>query len=435
MSELSQESGEEPGIEEEPWIGQAPFKVYLEVLKIAPDSIEATQLADSNWHTLEELGDIGHLAFLRSVAHDLHHKVGPFTIDLWWETIQERGRHVLIAARNRRTAQNREPQHAQPVSPTELTPAFCDTILKAWEADPPPLWQALKKVRTISSEPNTTEFKCLVRLVKWISVHHVGLPSDLRQVADEVVRAYLAGASSLSDVNDICERGLKHASIAFGEHFGDIVCRDINNNIVLLLNDGEGIAVAKLSKNLRKYGRPDLSVEATEGFGLSQAGGDAVWTSRAAALADLEHLDEALAACRAIWAAKPGHAVCTVKSRTLRLQRNNEESHRWALEGWGLNENPYTARTLAASSVLVGDMPHLQVAAAHLKWSEAGITDSEEMDPYVLVKAGWVLLNDGNIEQARDLARRVQKEHGGYRRAGALLNAANQRDFTRQTTS
>ena len=437
VSELSYESGEEPGFEAAPWKGQAPLDVYLEVLKIAPDSIDAARLMRLHWQTLEKLGEIGHL-FLKRVARDFYCRVGPFTIDQWWDRVQGERRYVLLEAQHRRSVEQRKAQFAKPsehVRPSEDTALTCSEILKAWQGDPPPLWQALKRVRSISSEPNTEEFKCLVQLVKWIAAHHIDSPADLRQVADEVVRAYLAGASSLADVNDICERGLRHAPVAFGEHFGDIVSRGVRNNILLLLDDGEGIAVAKLSKNFRRYGRPDLSVEATEGFHLSQDGGDAVWTSRAAALADLERLDEALAACRAIWAAKPGHAVCTVKSRTLRLQHSNEESHRWALEGWGLNENLYTARTLAASSVLVGDMPHLQAAAAHLEWSDAGISDSDEVDPYVVVKAGWVLLNDGNVEQARDLARRVLKEHGGNRWAGSLLNAANQQILVRRTTS
>ncbi len=289
MSELSHESGEEPGVEAEPWIGQAPLEVYLEVLKIAPDSIDAARLMRLHWHTLEKLGEIGHL-FLKRVAHNFYYRVGPFTIEQWWDRVEGERRYVLLEAQHRRSVEQRKAQLAEPSEPVKLsedTASSCDDILKAWQADPPPLWQALKQVRSTSSEPNTEEFKCLVRLVKWIAAHHVDSPSDLRQVADEVVRAYLAGASSLSDVSDTCERGLKHAPVAFGEHFGDIVCRDIRNNIVLLLGDGEGIAVAKLSKNLRKYGRPDLSVEATEGFGLSQDGGDAVWTSRAAALADL----------------------------------------------------------------------------------------------------------------------------------------------------
>lgn len=437
MSEPSQEPGEEPGIEEVPWIGQAPLDIYLDELNIARSDPKVEGLIRLNWGTLRRLGEVEHL-FLKKVAHEFHYRFGPFTIEQWWERVQGERRYLILAAESRRKRQTfTEPVRSSsaPVASSRDASAGCDDILDAWEVHPPLLRHALEKVRSMSSEPNTTEFRCLVRLVGWISAKYLDSPADLRKVADEVVRAYLAGASSLASVKNICERGRTHATTAFGEHFAGAVCETIEKNIVLLLDSGEGKAVAKLSANFRRYGRPDLSIEATEGYGVLQDGGTAVCTSRAAALADIERLDEALELCRSIWSAKPNDAVCTVKSRTLRLKRNNEESHRWALEGWGLDENRYTARTLAASSVLVGDMAHLQAAAAHLEWSEMGITDIEEMDPLVLVKAGWVLLNDGNIEQARDVARRVQEEHGGYRPAGALLDAANQRDFARHETS
>lgn len=433
MSEFLEELGAELGGSEEPWIGQAPLDIYLDELGIAHDSPDVERLVQQYHETLEKLGKVGHL-FLKKVAYEHHYKHGPFTIEQWWQRVEGERRYLILLAksqRNRQTARKEFASSSAQVGRPFDANSACEDILDAWEVHPPPLWQALKQIRSMSGEPSTAEFRCLVRLVAWISSKFLNSPADLREVADEVVRTYLASASSLTSVKDICKRGKTHASTAFGENFGSIVGDVIEKNIILLLDAREGKAVAKLSSNFRKYGRPDLSVEATEGYRLSQDGGVAVCTSRAAAFADLERLDEALELCRSIWDTKQSDAVCTVKSRTLRLMRNIQECHRWALEGWGLSENRFTARTLAASSALVGDMLNLQAAAAYLKWFEAGTAQLEENDPFILVKAGWVLLNDGEIDQARDVALRVQKEYGGYREAGALLNAANHRDSIR----
>lgn len=434
MSEIPDELGEEQGDAEEPWIGQAPLDIYLDELGIAHDSPDVERLVQQHYETLEKLGEVGQL-FLKKVAYEYHYKVGPFTIEQWWQRVEGERRYRILEAKSQRNRQAARKEFASSATQVERpfdAKSACEDILDAWEVHPPPLWQALKKVRSMSGEPNTPEFRCLVRLVAWISSNFLNSPADLREVADEVVRAYLAGASSLTNVKDICKRGKTHASAAFGEHFGSIVGDVIEKNIILLLDSREGKGVAKLSSNFRKYGRPDLSLEATEGYRPSQDGGIAVCTSRAAAYADLERLDEALELCRSVWDTKQSDAVCTVKSRTLRLMRNNQESHRWALEGWGLSENRFTARTLAASSALMGDMLHLQAAAAYLDWFDEGTAQSNENDPFILVKAGWVLLNDGEIDQAREVALRVQREYGGYREAGALLNAANHRDRIRR---
>lgn len=440
MSDSQGDEEENPDLLEEAWIGQAPLDVYLEVHGLARGGAEAARVADFNWDTFEILGEIGHLAFLRRVAHELHYNVGPFTVDLWWETVQERGHHVLMAAKIRKSSGTRQsPGHQDTPSfgVDEAPESHCETILRAWNADPPPVRRALAQLTEIGGAPNTDGFRCVVRLIWWLSEKHLGSPADIRLVAHAVVAAYLRGAESIGDLKNTAERGQSHASQYFNSRFSEIVLNQIRHNIVLLLNSRESIAVSKLSKNLRKYGRPDLSVEATADFTTQEDGWDIVWTSRAAALADLYHLDESLGLCRTIWASRPKSAVCTVMSRTLRLKRNNDESHKWALEGWGLSEDAYTARTLAASSVLVGDTKHLQDAASLLKWSEGreGEGEGDQVDPYVLVKAGWLLLGEGSIEQAHSLATQVLEDFNGYRRAGALLGAANREAALRRMTS
>ncbi len=438
---MSDSQGDEEGnseLPEESWIGQAPLDIYLEVHGLARGGAEAARVADFNWDTFETLGEIGHLAFLKKVAHELHYKVGPFTVDLWWDTVQERGQHVLMAARIRKssgTKQSPGHQDTPGVGVDEAPESHCETILRAWNADPPPVRRALAQLREIGGAPNTDGFRCVVRLIWWLSEKHLDSPSDIRLVAHEVVTAYLRGAASFDDLRNTAERGQNHASQFFDVGFSQMVLDQIHHNIILLLNSRESIAVSKLSKNLRKYGRPDLSVEATADFTTQEDGWDIVWTSRAAALADLDRLDESLSLCRTIWASKPKSAVCTVMSRTLRLKRNNDESHTWALEGWGLSEDAYTGQTLAASSVLVGDTKHLQEAASLLRWSEVRGGEGDQVDPYVLVQAGWLLLREGSIEEAHNLATEVLKDFNGYGRAGALLGAANREAALRRRNS
>lgn len=70
MSKISQESGEEPGIEEVPWIGQAPLDIYLDELNIARNDPEVAGLVRLNWGTLERLGEVGHL-FLKTLLTNI----------------------------------------------------------------------------------------------------------------------------------------------------------------------------------------------------------------------------------------------------------------------------------------------------------------------------------------------------------------------------
>lgn len=297
-----------------------------------------------------------------------------------------------------------------------------EAVLKQWEKSLPEARTMLKVLRDFETNPLESTWNAFVPLVNFAALRLAGNARHIDEVALSVVRAYLRLPRDISDVTETCRKAQIQARQVFLANVRDNVHSRLEG-IVLLLSDPDGAGVSKLSGEFRRLTRPDLALAATAGYELTDPRGEAVWTSRAAAYADLEEFDAGLQLCKAVWVKSPSHYVCTVRSRIHRHLRQNDESQRWAKEGWSRRESKETAQTLAASSVLVGDSASLATAAQYLGFANQHDDDST-IDPYIVVRAGWFLHREGNAGAALQVAEQVLSEHPDYPPAFQLRGAA-----------
>lgn len=309
-------------------------------------------------------------------------------------------------------------------------------VLERWQKNSPDERTMFATLRNLEAKPLGDEWNAFVRLVNFVAEQLLqnrrdvsrspsGVErnnSDLDKLAMEVVRAYMRFPQSVSDVGSTCRRAKEQAPQIFHPAIHGIVKSGLNE-IALLVSDSAGAGISKLSRKFRRLSRPDLALAATAHYGLSEPHGAAVWTSRAAAHADLGEFAAGLELCRNVWTVAPNSYVCTVRSRIHRNLRQHEDSHRWAKEGWSLDETKETAMTLVASSVLVGDAPSLDAAASFLSRVD-GESDEGTDNRYIVIRAGWFLHNEGNTEDALKVAEQVLRDSPDYPPAIKLIRIA-----------
>ena len=386
------------------WSGWASAHLFFDVRNMDPEASTADSYLKNFREDFEQISEFDQ-DFAQRVASSMLARGKLFTPTRWLRQLREETRPDTRA---------RDIDDFLGISP--------EAVLKQWEKRLPDARTMLKVLRDYETNPLDSTWNGFVPLVNFAALRLAGNDSHIDEVALSVVRAYLRLPGDISDVTETCKKAQIQAQQIFSANVRGIVHSRLNG-IVLLLSDPDGAGVSKLSGEFRRLARPDLALAATASFELTDPRGEAVWTSRAAAYADLEEFDAGLKLCKAVWAKSPSHFVCTVRSRIHRHLRQNEESHRWAKEGWSREESKETAQTLAASSVLVGDLASLKTAAQFLGLPSQRDDDSP-IDPYIVVRAGWFLQREGNAGAALQVAEQVLSEHPDYPPAVQLRGAA-----------
>lgn len=389
------------------WPGWSAVNLLFEVRDMDPEANQAEAYVKNFRNDFEKISDFPP-ELARRVASDMlfvHRKL--FTPTRWL-------RQLCIETASRRTVGDFDFKDIAPQSPGSL--------LEQWSESAPDARAMLQVLRNFEVHPLELEWNGFVRLVNFVAERLAGNPRHIDDISRFVVRAYLRLPEDIADVTDTCRRAQVQASKILQNRVLERVHSKLDG-IALLVSDPDGAGVSKLSSEFRRLSRPDLALAATADYGLSEPRGEAVWTSRAAAHADLEEFGAGLELCKAVWAKSPSHYVCTVRSRIHRHMRQNDESHRWAKEGWSLEETKETAQTLAASSVLVHDYVSLAAAAQFLGF--VGKTDDDSaIDPYIVVRAGWFLQREGNADAALGVAEQVLRGFPDYPPAVQLRRAA-----------
>lgn len=291
--------------------------------------------------------------------------------------------------------------------------------LRRWRANPPPFRFLLDRVDECAAIGN---YGAVLDVAEIAAESACGSPQNLPVVARRVVAAYLRMAESLSVIPDITARAQTHMARRWADQRP--LPREVQaqlDGIAVLLPDESVFGRTKLSSLLRQVNRPDLAVEAVRRFSGGSAEEAPALTTGAAALADLGRTPEARGWAEKAWQLSHSAPTACVLSRISRLDRNPQIALRWAKEAWKCERNRITARSLAAAAVLMDDSSALAEASG---WLGQHPEAEDHPSAYVAVRAGWILLQDGDAASARDVASRVLSSIPGYSPAERLLRRA-----------
>lgn len=349
---------------------------------------------------------------------------GTLPIKEWaQEAIAEVGRreHEREVDTRQRTSERRLSEgRSRDRQPTEeQRRAAWQAQLQRWRTRPPSFRFLLEKVDECAAIGN---YGALLEVAEIAAESASGSPQNLPDVARRVVAAYLLLAESLSAIPDITDRARAHMRRRWSDQRP--LPREVQaqlDGISVLLPDESVFGRTKLSSLLRQVNRPDLAIEAVRRFSGDSAGEVPALTTGAAALADLGRTPEARGRAEKAWQLAPSAPTACVLSRISRLDRNPEIALRWAKEAWKCEHNRITARSLAAAAVLVDDSPALAEAA---RWLGQHPEDEDHPSAYVAIRAGWILMQDGDAASAQEVAARVLSSVPGYVPAEKLLARA-----------
>lgn len=291
--------------------------------------------------------------------------------------------------------------------------------LERWRKRRPPLRVLLNKIDEAAAIGN---FSAVLQVAEIGAAATGGHGDPLPTIAKRVAGAYLRAATSLEQIPDVTLRAKSHlARHRIGTRALPEEVEARLDAIAVLLADETVFGRTKLCSLLRQVNRPELAVEAVEPFGGDHPDHAAALTTCAAALADLKRLPEARGRAEKAWGLCASPEAACVLSRISRLDRNVGIALKWAQEGWSRQRNRFTARSLAAAAALANDEPALAAASA---WLGQHPDEGEHPSAYIAVRAGWILLQDGDAQGAMKVAQRVLESVPGYSPAELLLRDA-----------
>ena len=237
----------------------------------------------------------------------------------------------------------------------------------------------------------------------------------MEEAVEAVVASFFQRPSALVDLGECAREAtiwLEETAKTMSTTFPDLEftlreIKELLDDILLLVNDGNADSMPRLSSRLRKIERPDLAIEAC-GVALNiDSKNQAALTSLGAACADLGLFAEAEESLRQALRLDPTDCYCmTALSRALQEQDKIQGALNLAMKAFKIRPDRYTAHRILSLAVERNDSDLFEEAMEIIRNSFD--TSNDKSDRYLEVLAAETLFQAGQAIKSEELARGLQ---------------------------